>query len=116
MDKYWEQLYEIILKLLQCRRDKHRSANLFSSKLCLAPSNNHLNNLKDYRDFAEENKQYDSSESQHDSISQRCCKLEWFEKRRLIESFHQTDLTEIKVINKNIKGLNRRTNYQTFKQ
>ena len=37
------------------------------------------------------------------------------EKRRLIESYHQADLTEIQVINKNIKGLNRRTIYRTFK-
>ena len=29
--------------------------------------------------------------------------------------FHQADLTEIQVINKNIKGLNRRTIYRTFK-
>ena len=36
-------------------------------------------------------------------------------KRRLIESFHQADLTEIQVINKNIKGLNKRTIYRTFK-
>ena len=37
------------------------------------------------------------------------------EKIRLIESFHQADLTEMQVINKNIKGLNRRTIYRTFK-
>ena len=36
-------------------------------------------------------------------------------KRKLISSFHQADLTEIQVINKNIKGLNRRTIYRTFK-
>ena len=36
-------------------------------------------------------------------------------KRRLIESFHQEDLTEIQVINKNIKGLKRRTIYWIFK-
>ena len=40
--------------------------NLFCSKLCLPPSNDHINNLKDYGDFAEVNKQYDSSDSQHD--------------------------------------------------
>ena len=40
--------------------------NLFWSKLCLSPSNDNINNLKDYGDFAEENKQYDSSDSQHD--------------------------------------------------
>ena len=41
--------------------------------------------------------------------------LEWIGKIRLISSFHQADLTEIQVINKNIKGLNRRTIYRTFK-
>ena len=41
--------------------------------------------------------------------------MEWVAKRRLISSFHQADLTEIQVINKNIKGLNRRTIYRTFK-
>ena len=40
--------------------------NLFCAKLCLSPSNDHINNLKDYGDFAEENKQSDSSHSQHD--------------------------------------------------
>ena len=39
---------------------------LFSLKLSLSPSNHNINNLKDYGDFAEENKQYDSSHSQHD--------------------------------------------------
>ena len=38
-----------------------------------------------------------------------------WKKRRLISSFQQADLTEIQVINKNIKGLNRRTVYWTFK-
>ena len=37
------------------------------------------------------------------------------QKRRLIKSFHQADLTEIQVSNKNIKGLNRRSIYRTFK-
>ena len=40
--------------------------HLFCSKLCLSPSNDHINNFKDYGDFAEENKQYESSHSQHD--------------------------------------------------
>ena len=40
--------------------------NIFSSKLCLSPSNDHINSLKDYGDFVEENKQYDSSDCQHD--------------------------------------------------
>ena len=61
--------------------------NLFWSKLCLSPSNDHINNLKDYEDFAEENKQYDSNDSQNDETQPndvtRWSKL----KKRLIESF-----------------------------
>ena len=41
--------------------------NLFCSKFCLSPSNDHINNLKGYGDFAEESKQYDSSHIQHDN-------------------------------------------------
>ena len=82
--------------------------------MCFSPSNDHINNLKDYADFAEENKQFDSSHSQHDHTQPNDV-TSWSEllKRRLIESFHQAD--EIQVINKNIKGLNRRTIYRTFK-
>ena len=40
--------------------------NLFCSNLCLSPSNDHRNNLQGYGDFAEENKQHNSSHSQHD--------------------------------------------------
>ena len=83
--------------------------------MCLSPSNDHINNLKDYADFAVENKQYHSSLSQHDDTqSNHVTSWSEFEKRRLIESFHQADLTQIQVINKNIKGLNRRTIYRTF--
>ena len=66
--------------------------------------------------LAEENKQDDSSHSQHDDTQPNHV-TSWSElqKRRLISSFHQADLTEIQVINKNIKGLNRRTIYRTFK-
>ena len=90
--------------------------NLFCSKLCLSPSNDHINNLKYYRDFAEENKQYDSSDSQH-YHTQPNDVTSWsqLQKRTLISSFYQADLTEMQVINKNIKGLNRRTIYRTFK-
>ena len=90
--------------------------NLFFSKLRLSPSNDNINNLKDYGDFAEQNKQYHSSHSQHDHTQPHDV-TSWSElqKRRLISSFHQTDLTEIQVINKNIKGLNRTTIYRTFK-
>ena len=90
--------------------------NLFCSKLCLSPSNYHKNNFKDYGDFAEEHKEYDSSYSQEDDTQSNDV-TSWSElqKRRPIESFHQADLTEIQVINKNIKGLNRRTIYRTFK-
>ena len=38
-----------------------------------------------------------------------------WKKRRLIKPFHQAELTEKQVINKNIKGLNRRTIIRTFK-
>ena len=55
-----------MLILLQCRRDKHRSTKLFLSKLRLSQGNDHINNFKDYGDFAEENKHYDSSHSQDD--------------------------------------------------
>ena len=41
--------------------------NLFCSKLFLSLSNDHINNLRDYEDFAEENNHYDSSDSQHDT-------------------------------------------------
>ena len=90
--------------------------HLFSSWLRLSPSNDHINNLKDYGDFTEENKQDDSSDSQHDD-TQTNHVTSWseLEKRRLISSFHQADLTELQVINKNIKGLNRSTIYRTFK-
>ena len=90
--------------------------NLFSSKLCLSPNNHHINNLKDYGDFAEESKQYHSCDSQHDD-TQLNDVTSWSElqKSRIISSFHQADLTEIQVIIKNIKGLNRRTIYRTFK-
>ena len=85
--------------------------------MCLSLNNHHINNLKDYGDFAEENKQYDSSDSQHDDTQPNDV-TSWSElkkKRRLIGSLHQADLTEIQAINKNIKALNRRTIYQTFK-
>ena len=66
MDKYWEQ------DMKQCSNCSNAGEinidlpNLFNSRLCLSLSNHHINNLKDYGDFAEENKQDDSSHSQHD--------------------------------------------------
>ena len=59
---------------------------------------------------------YGSSDCQHDNTQPNHV-TSWseLEKRRLISSFHQTDLTEIQVINKSIKGLNTRTIYRTFK-
>ena len=58
----------------------------------------------------------DSSHSQHDDTqSNNVTSWTELEKRRLISSFHQADLTEIQVINKNIKRLNRRTIYLIFK-
>ena len=90
--------------------------NLFCTKLCLSSSNYHINSLKDYGDFAEENKQYDSSHRQHDH-TQTNHVTSWSElqKRWHTKSFHQADLTEIQIIIKNIKGLNRTTIYRTFK-
>ena len=84
--------------------------------MCLSPSNDHINNFKGYGDSAEENKQYDSSDSQHDHTQPNDLQvgLNW-KKKRFIESFHQANLTEIQVINKNIKRLNKRTIYRTFK-
>ena len=39
--------------------------NLFNSKLCQSSSNHNINNLKDYGDFEENNKEYGSSHSQN---------------------------------------------------
>ena len=41
--------------------------NLFCYKLCLSLSNDHINNLKDYINIAEENKQDIRSDSKHDT-------------------------------------------------
>ena len=62
-------------------------------------SNDNINNLKDYGDFAEENKQYDSSDSQHDDTQPNHV-TSWSElhKRRLISSFHQAAINENKEI------------------
>ena len=116
MDKYSEEnmkSYSNCSNAGEINIDLH---NLFRSKLCLSPSNDHMNNLKDYWDFAEENKQYFSYENQHDT-TQLNDVTSWseLETRRLISSFHQADFTEIQVINKNIKGLNTRTIDRTFK-
>ena len=60
-------------------------------------------------------KQYDRSDSQHDDTQPNdVTSLSELQKRRLIEFFHQADLTEIQVINKNIKGLSIRIIYFIF--
>ena len=61
-------------------------------------------------------KSYVKSKSQDDDTQPNDV-TSWseFEKRRLIESFHQADLTEKQVINQNIKGLNR-ANISSFKR
>ena len=117
MDKYWEQDMKSNLNCSNAGEINIDLPNLFFSKLCLSPINDHINNLKDYADFAEENKQYDSSHSPHDDTQPNDV-TSWSElqKRRLISSFHQADITEIQVINKNIKGLNKTTIYRTLKQ
>ena len=116
MDKYWEKDMKSCSSCSNAGEININLSNLFWSKLCLSPSNHHKNNLKGYGDFAEENKQYDSSDTQNDHTQPNHI-TSWSElqKRRLISSIHQADLTEIQVINKNIKGLNRRTIYLTFK-
>ena len=66
MDKYWEgdiKPYSNCFNAVEINIDL---PYLFSSKLCLPPSNDNINSLKDYGDFAEEIKQHDSSNSQHD--------------------------------------------------
>ena len=107
MEKYWEEDMKSYSNCFNAGELNIDLPNLFWSKLCLSSSKDSKNNLKDYGDFAEENKQYDSSHSQHDDTQPNDL-TSWseFEKRRLISSFHQADLTEIQVINKNIKGLN----------
>ena len=116
MDKYWEQDMKSYSNCSSAGEIKIYLPNLFWYKLCLAPSNHHINNLKGYGDFAEESKQDDSSHNQFDDTQPNHV-TSWseLEKRRLISSFHQADLTEMQVTNKNIKGLNRRTIYRTFK-
>ena len=66
MDKYWEEDMKSYSNYSNIREINIDLPNLFCFKLCLSPSNNHINNLKGYGDFAEENKQYDRSDSQHD--------------------------------------------------
>ena len=66
MDKYWEQDMKQCSNCSNAREINIDLPNLFNSRLCLSLSNHHINNLKDYGDFAEENKQDDSSDSQHD--------------------------------------------------
>ena len=89
--------------------------NLLWNKLCLSSSNDHINNLQGYGNFAEESKQNDRSDSHHDDTQPNVASWSELEKRRLISSFHQADLTEMQVINKNIKELNRTAIYRTFK-
>ena len=116
MDKYCEEDMKSFSNCSNAGELNIDLPNLFISKLCLSPSNDHINNLKDYGDFAEQNKQYDRSHSQHDDTQPNDV-TSWseLETRRLISSFHQTDLAEIQVINKNIKGLKGTTIYRTFK-
>ena len=66
MDKYWENIMKSYSNCSNAELLNINLPNLFSSKLCLSPSSDHINNLNDYGDFAEENKRYDSSDSQHD--------------------------------------------------
>ena len=66
MDKFCEEYMKSFSNCSNAGELNIDLPNLFSSKLFLTPSNDHINNLKDYGDFADENKHYDSSDSQHD--------------------------------------------------
>ena len=90
--------------------------NLFSSKLSLSPDNDHINNLKDYGNFADENKQYDSSDSQHDDTQPNDI-TNWseLEKKKTHLIFSSSWPYWETSYYKNIKGLNRRTIFRTFK-
>ena len=74
-------------------------------------------NLKHYEDVAEVSKEFFSCDNQDDDTqSDDITSLSELEKKILISSFHQADVTEIQVINKNIKGLKGRTIYRIFKE
>ena len=116
MDKYLEQDMKSYSNCSNAEEINIDLPNLIWYKLCLSPSNDHINNLKGYGDFAEENKQYDNSYSLHDDTqSNEVTSWSELQKRRLIEYFHQPDLTEIQVINKNIKGLIEETSIRPLK-
>ena len=66
MKKYWKEYMKSYSNCSNAGEINLDLPNLFCSKLCLSPSNDNINNLKSYGDFAKENKQYDSSHSQHD--------------------------------------------------
>ena len=51
MDKYWEQDMKSYSNWSNAGEINIDLPYLFSSKLCLSPSNDHINNLKDYREF-----------------------------------------------------------------
>ena len=89
MDKYCEEDMKSFSNCSNAGELNIDLPNLFSSKLCLSASNDHINNLKDYGDFAEENKQNDSSDYQDDDTQPNDV-TSWseLEKRRLISSFH----------------------------
>ena len=87
--------------------------NFFCSKLCLSPRNHHINNLKNYEDFAEGTNSLTVVIINMKSLSLMMLHV-WVNWNKEDSSFHQADLTEIQVINKNIKGLNTSTIYRTF--
>ena len=62
--------------------------NLFNFILCLPHNNDHINNLKDYGDFAEENKQFDSCDSQHDGTQPNDV-TSWSQLQKIKNSFYQ---------------------------
>ena len=91
-------------------------SDLFCSKLCLSPSDDHINNLKDYGDLQKRTNRMTVVTVNMTPLSLMVLQVGVNCKKRLIESFHQADLSEMQVINKNIKELNYKKNiYRTFK-
>ena len=116
MDKYWEEDTKSYSNCSNAEEKNIDLPNLFCSNLCLSPSNDNINNLKDNGDFQKRTNSMTVVIVNIMTLSLIMLQVGVnSKKRRLIESFHQTNLTEIQVINKNIKGLNRRTIYRTFK-
>ena len=65
MDKYLEEDMKSYSNCSNVGEINIDLSNLFCYKLCLSPSYDNINNLKDY-EALQKNKQYDNIHSQHD--------------------------------------------------